>query len=713
MNKWTRRLELNRASAATDAGTASSLTHHYFAFLSYSHADSAEADWLHQELERFRVPSTLTGRLTANGVIPKRLTPIFRDRHELAASEDLGAEIRQALELSRCLIVLCSPAAAKSKWTNAEIDTFKRLHPDGCIIAAVIAGEPLASDIPGREDEECFPPALVAKYNRRGKPTGERSEPLAADLREGKGGKRTGFLKVVAGILGVGLDDLVQRDHLRRQRRMALIAGASLVGMLLAIGLALAAIQARDAARDQRREAERLIEFMVGDLRQKLEPIGRLDVLDGVGSRVLAYYSKQQTSELSDAALLQRSRALALMAKVAFQRGNLGDAQGLYAEAMAGTAEAVRRSPDDAELLFQHAQNVFYVGEVARFRGLPAQSEAGYREYKRVAGQLVALEPDNLKYRMETLYADENIGISLYDQHRFAEASQQFQRALGPMEKLASLYPDKVTYQKEIANALAWAADAAASQGDFRSALASRERELALLKRLPSGPTDTAVQRQLVVTYQPLGMLLAEQGRTDEAIAQLHRAVAAADELTPIEPGNADWKRRAASARLELAKTLLSAGQKDEARTMTEAACGIIGSLPASDTSSERRSLRTDCFGMRARLALASGATEAALNYAGRALASVRTELNEDPLKIRYRAAAIYRLIGDARQRSGDTAAATAAWKTAFAQLPADTAERPREMFERAEILRRLGQEEEADAISAKLESTGYRNAKQ
>jgi hypothetical protein len=129
MNKWTRRLELNRATAGTDAGTASSLTHHYFAFLSYSHADSAEADWLHQELERFRVPATLAGKLTANGVIPKRLTPIFRDRHELPASEDLGAEIRQALELSRCLIVLCSPAAAKSKWTNAEIDTFKRLHP--------------------------------------------------------------------------------------------------------------------------------------------------------------------------------------------------------------------------------------------------------------------------------------------------------------------------------------------------------------------------------------------------------------------------------------------------------------------------------------------------------------------------------------------------------------------------------------------------------
>ncbi len=43
---------------------------------------------------------------------------------------------------------------------------------------------------------------------------------------------------------------------------------------------------------------------MLGDLKDKLEPIGRLDALDGVGAKVLAYYSKQDTSQLSDAALV-------------------------------------------------------------------------------------------------------------------------------------------------------------------------------------------------------------------------------------------------------------------------------------------------------------------------------------------------------------------------------------------------------------------------
>src|SRR5881398_3148707 len=109
----------------------------YFAFLSYSHQDEELADWLHRELEEFRVPPGLAGKLTANGVIPKRLTPIFRDQHELAAADDLGEEIREALASSQYLIVLCSPAAATSHWTNAEIETFKRTRPDGCVLAAI------------------------------------------------------------------------------------------------------------------------------------------------------------------------------------------------------------------------------------------------------------------------------------------------------------------------------------------------------------------------------------------------------------------------------------------------------------------------------------------------------------------------------------------------------------------------------------------------
>jgi tetratricopeptide (TPR) repeat protein len=712
VNKFTRPFEWNRASAGPAERRLTPPSHHYFAFLSYSHQDSATADWLHGELEKFRVPSALAGRLTANGVIPKRLTPVFRDRHELAAGDDLGAEIRDALAASRCLIVLCSPAAAKSKWTNSEIELFRQIHPDSCVIAAIVAGEPFASEIEGREGEECLPHALRQKYDRRGRPTGRRAEPLAADLREGGDGRRLGFLKIVAGVLGLGLDDLVQREHLRRQRRLALIAVGSLMGMIIAITLAVIAARARDAAREQRRQAESLIEFMVGDLRDRLEPVGQLAALEGVGSRVLDYYGKQDTSQLSDAELLQRSRALSLMADVAYQSGKLDEALSLYRQAMAGTAEAVRRSPDDPQRLYDHAQNVFWIGEVARWHGDPQTAAAGYRDYRRLAYRLSALQPDNLKYRMEVYYGEEDVGISLLNMRRYGEAARQFDAAFDPVEKLASLDPANLDYQGEVGTILSWIAEADRAQGNYDSAIGARERQLALVEGLLSkGATDVNLLRQAAVAHMALGILLGDRQETVRAESELATAVGEADRLVTIEPRNAMWKMTAATTRLYFARALLTKGRIDDAKSQWATGCRLASGLSVTGSGiSWARRLRTDCLTIQARLDLAGGDANAALAAAERALASAQSERNEDPIGDRYRVAAAYQLLGDTRQRTGNTTAAIAAWNAGLAQLPQGVAERPQDMDTRAGLLRRLGRIAESRPLASRLAAIGYRS---
>jgi tetratricopeptide (TPR) repeat protein len=447
---------------------------------------------------------------------------------------------------------------------------------------------------------------------------------------------------------------------------------------------------------------------MLGDLRAKLEPIGRLDALDGVGSRVLAYYSKQNAKELTDAALVQRSKALNLMAEVAYMRGNLKEAEGLYRQAMAGSGEAVRRSPDDPERLYEHAQNVFYVGEMARFAGRPTDSEAAWREYKRLADRMAALAPDNLKYRMEVLYANENLGISLYNQHRFSEAGQLFAGAAGPMEKLASLYPDNTTYQVEFATVMAWIADSQRSRGNFALAIDARERQVATLNRLLAKSADSDARSRLITAHAGLGHVLAESGQSERAINELQSAVGEAEDLIPIEPRNAQWKSMAADARLGLALTLLSLERRDEAEQQAAVGCILTAGLPAT-YAAVRTHLQTICAMIRGRLALAGGDTQKAMSFAKQALMSARAEHSEDPISDQYRIANKYRLIGDVRRRGGDAAGAKVAWSSALSQLPSNVAERPSEINERSEILRRLNRPEQAERLAARLKAIGYR----
>jgi tetratricopeptide (TPR) repeat protein len=377
---------------------------------------------------------------------------------------------------------------------------------------------------------------------------------------------------------------------------------------------------------------------------------------------------------------------------------------------MEGTAEAVRREPDDARRLFDHAQNVFQVAELARSRGNTREAEASYREYKRLADRMVAIEPDNLKYRMEGLYARENLGIVLFNQRRYAEAAGMFEGSLRPMESLASLDPNNSEYQRETGKLLNWVAQAQWVLGRLDAAIVVRQRQVAFLERqLKDEGADVLVRDSLIPARRALGLLFTSRGRVERGVEEFRLALAEASRLIGIEPDNSRWRELAAAVRLDLASNLLALERRDEAAQEIRAACATATALRGRDPKvASWQALQTNCLDRRARLALASGAAAQAQALAGQALASARAERSADPVTDRYRVAAQARLLGDVRRRAGDLAGAMAAWSVGLAQLPRNATERPWEMNERAELLKRLDRANEARPVAERLSAIGY-----
>ena len=212
---------------------------------------------MHRSLESFSVPKRLIGRETRSGKIPARISPVFRDREELPTSADLSGMINQALQESRYLIVICSPRSAASKWVNEEVLAFKRMGRSNRILAIIVAGEPNAKDKNAGAELECFCEALKYDLGPDLELTNIRSEPIAADARPGKDGKSDAKLKLIAGLLGVGFDELKQRELQQRQKRLLI---TSIVATMIAATtfiLAIMAYLARNEAIVQRHEAVR------------------------------------------------------------------------------------------------------------------------------------------------------------------------------------------------------------------------------------------------------------------------------------------------------------------------------------------------------------------------------------------------------------------------------------------------------------------------
>jgi WD40 repeat protein len=209
----------------------------YWAFISYSHRDTAWARWLHRQLEGYRVPKTLVGRPSRNGPVPPRLIPIFRDRDELSASYDLGIYIKSSLVLSRCVVVICSPNAAKSKFVDDEIRYFKTLGRGHQVFCLIVGGEPEAADKLGQPDMECFPEPARFQVGPGGETRPERASPVAADARRAGDGKANALVKILAGVLDVNYDDLVQREKSRRFRKRLFTTLFAAAGVLLFLSL--------------------------------------------------------------------------------------------------------------------------------------------------------------------------------------------------------------------------------------------------------------------------------------------------------------------------------------------------------------------------------------------------------------------------------------------------------------------------------------------
>jgi tetratricopeptide (TPR) repeat protein len=513
----------------------------YVAFISYSHKDAAIGRWLHRKLEGYRLPKRLAGTQGEDGEVPARLTPIFRDRDELPAAGDLSERVRAALAVSRNLIVLCSPHSAASPWVAKEIATFRELNPGRPVFTAIVDGEP----------GQCFSPALLEGG----------VEPLAADLRKKGDGRRLGLLKLVAGLAGVGLDALIQRDAARRVRRVTYVTAAAVAATLIMALLTAFALNARAEAQRQRSEAEGLVEFMRTDLREILRSVGRLDVLTVVNERALRRYAAQDISGLPDDSLERRARLLHLMGEDDIARGNFPVAMAAFREAHRATERLLAKSPDDLERIFAHGQSEYWIGHVHELSGEWREAARRYGLYAAIARRLIQADPDNPDYMLEMAWGASNRGIVQRDgSGDQAEAQRAFEEAVGWFQKAIEKRP-RLNDRRDLANSYGDLADTFHKRKLWRQALAIRMKMHGIVADILSrDPGNEEFAYRLAIAERAIAHEAARAGQPALAKPFMLQAYRRSGHLTARDPRNAEWLLLRAKIECDLLSPTLKIG---------------------------------------------------------------------------------------------------------------------------------------------------------
>ncbi len=188
----------------------------YYAFVSYRSSDEKWAKWLQEKIEGYRLPTTIQHE---NSDLPKsRLRPCFRYHTDIQPNE-LKTELRNKLEQSKYLLVICSPRSAQSPWVGAEIDTFVELGRRDRIIPVIVEGTPYSGD----PKTECYNPSLL-KHFPHSDNIHEDREILGVNIHEEGSGsaymkRERAVMQIVSRMLNVSFDRIWQRQKRRIIRR--------------------------------------------------------------------------------------------------------------------------------------------------------------------------------------------------------------------------------------------------------------------------------------------------------------------------------------------------------------------------------------------------------------------------------------------------------------------------------------------------------------
>jgi tetratricopeptide (TPR) repeat protein len=691
------------------------VTSRYRAFLCYSHRDSDWADWLHGAIESYPIPSRLVGITTNAGVIPARLAPVFRDRDELPSAANLSAKVSDALAQSASLIVICSPHAAQSRWVNEEVTAFQRLGRSDRIFCLIVDGEPGASAWAGREHDECLPPALTKRFDAEGCDTGERFEPIAADARPGKDGRSNARTKLVAGLLGVDLDDLRHRE--RRRRRLRTTAAIALGFALLCVTSALSvnAILARNAAERRQKQAGDLIEFMLGDLNDKLRQVNRLDIMESVADKAVNYFSSMPLADVNDATLAQGVRALQQIGRVRYDQGRMPDAEAAFAAAQPTADELVRRVPANAEFTSIQARNLVWLGRVAWERG---DLDVALRRFRGGLDRLATLgtaqqaeaEALDLASEMHT-----NIGRVLEARGDFDAAHAEYVVVLGNYERLSARESEKLNWKAELGYAHNNLGQIAWKEGHLDEAIREYGADRRIKASLAALEPNNARREDLLISNAIVGKSLAAVGETALAERHLKVAVDEAERLLEIDPTVTSWQEDAGYYSMMLAALARARGDFADAAHLGERAVMHMRALARQDPDNvlwARELAEAELEGARRLLAQKRyGEAEDLIRAADQGF---RPMVKKDPAD-RTHALVLARIdivAGDVAEARGDSAAALAAWQRADASTHAlaSASRDPAWIDTRIGALLRLHDAASAQSLLAQLAAMGYRH---
>ena len=443
----------------------------------------------------------------------------------------------------------------------AGAQPYRKLDEDSVpwesMVARVLSGPPAALAVVAPD----VPPDLLAIVARAMSRDASGRYSSAAELADDLRRFQTGQL---VGAHRYSTWQLVRRWVKRHRGAVSVAAIALIVGTaggVLAIDRIVDEKRAAEAARgvaeqrklesDRRRDAaEKVLDFSVFTLTERLDAVGKLAVMDGVGDAAAAYYD--ETSKL-DAAMplpsaVRWQQALLVMSRVAEGKGAAAQALAYAQRASAlGDQQAASHALERDALRMASLGH----GRIAALERKAARLDDAEREAQVALGfdqRAIALASDDPIFQRNAAVDQQIVAATEQDLGHLAAAQQGYAAFLANREAAHRRDPSDVEAFHDVAIAHNELGDIANNAGDYKAALAHYQAALAIVDAIAAKqPDDPHASADVASVAILVGDMQAQLADRAAAEATYERVGAIRDELVKRDPDNVNWQHQRAS----------------------------------------------------------------------------------------------------------------------------------------------------------------------
>ena len=470
----------------------------------------------------------------------------------------------------------------------------------------------------------------------------------------------------------------------------------------------------RSKAVEERARAEDLLGFMLGDLRAQLTKVGRLDVLESVGEKAMAYFSSREARGLDDPTLARHAKALTQIGEIRIEQARYAEAAAAFGEAYNRAAALVTRHPRDGDMLFERGQAEYWTGLVHWKRGELPEASDWLGRYRDTCLALIAIDPGRPPWQRELADSQQNLATLHLERGELDSAKTEFLAELATLEKLSAGSPTDLELRFRVSDARSWLGGVAEQQGQFDEATKQYETQTALLRQLVAEAPGTARWRFKLadaLLYQT--DLAMATGRYSAARDALKESRLLLDDLVILDPANRRWGIAGLNARLKEAMLARQQGDLPAAAQLVEEILRQLEKLAAAELSDRSFTLwLARAWRQTAQIRALSNDLPAATVAATHAI-ELGEKLQRDTRAKNVVAGELARAIvvaGEVAAQSGSASDARHHWERALQVvaplLPGTQDWRLLDPAARANL--RLGRASEAQAMVEQLTKLGY-----